>query len=265
MRKLLLIWMTVCLVAIMAPTVVGAKVNDHLAWLDTAQLDTGVVGIRYDVPKGISTKLVIKKENISYTYNLNTSSEVEYFALQSNDGTYAISILQHVSGNKYKAMYATTVELKLDNPNSVYLASIQNVNWSESKAVVEKATQLTKDLKTDKEKVKAIYDYVIDTIQYDYDLATKVATGYVPNIDEIFINEQGICYDYAALFAAMSRSAGVPTKLLMGTTEYVTSYHAWNEVYVNDEWITVDTTIDAGKSGNKMFKDSTKYKTTKVY
>ncbi|MNY81920.1 Transglutaminase-like superfamily protein [compost metagenome] len=66
----------------------------------------------------------------------------------------------------------------------------------------------------------------------------------------------------------MTRSVGIPTKLVMGTSEYVTAYHAWNEVYVNEEWITIDTTIDAGlisDNGKTMIKDSTKYEGAKFY
>ncbi|MFC0215350.1 transglutaminase-like domain-containing protein [Paenibacillus chartarius] len=41
-------------------------------------------------------------------------------------------------------------------------------------------------------------------------------TGFVPNLDQVFDDSKGICYDYAATFAAMARSAGIPTRLVMG-------------------------------------------------
>ena len=46
----------------------------------------------------------------------------------------------------------------------------------------------------------------------------------------------GICFDYAALMAAMLRSQGVPVKLVVGYTGNV--YHAWLNVWSEkDGWV----------------------------
>ena len=40
----------------------------------------------------------------------------------------------------------------------------------------------------------------------------------------------------------------------MGTAEGVPDYHAWNEVYVDGEWLIIDTTVDAKlKQADKPF------------
>ena len=68
-------------------------------------------------------------------------------------------------------------------------------------------------------------------------------TGYLPDPDETLSTKKGICYDYAALAAAMLRSQGIPTKLITG---YVSSggselYHAWNMIWLEESgWITVE-------------------------
>ena len=47
---------------------------------------------------------------------------------------------------------------------------------------------------------------------------------------------KGICFDYAALMAAMLRSQNVPVKLVVGYTGG--AYHAWINVYSEkDGWI----------------------------
>ncbi|MGN7382731.1 transglutaminase-like domain-containing protein [Paenibacillus sp. SAFN-117] len=75
-----------------------------------------------------------------------------------------------------------------------------------------------------------------------------------------------MCYGYSSLFAAMLRSVGIPAKLVMGHSQYVTEYHAWNEVYLNNEWVTIDTTIDSGKSNAAaVYKNSDKYEAMRVY
>jgi transglutaminase/protease-like cytokinesis protein 3 len=43
----------------------------------------------------------------------------------------------------------------------------------------------------------------------------------------------------------MLRSVGVPSKLVEGQSTYTSVYHAWNQIYVDEKWVTVDTTVDA--------------------
>ena len=63
-------------------------------------------------------------------------------------------------------------------------------------------------------------------------------SGYVPDPDRALSKGSGICYDYASLMAAMTRSQGIPTRLVIG---YASKdiYHAWNEVWTDETgWIT---------------------------
>lgn len=241
------------------------------SWLDTSQLTTGIIGIRYKAPADKATVVVIAKGSSSYTYNLSSSKTIEYFPLQLSDGSYTVSVLQNVSGTtKYKRLYNESVTLKLAKPSSVYLGSIQTVDWKNSKLVASKVTALNlKQGASDEEKVKAIHKYVVQTIRYDKELAKKVTSSYIPNIDNTIKTSKGICYDYAALFAGMARSQGIPTKLVMGTSDLVKGYHAWNEVYLDGKWIVIDTTFDAEAELKKvkysLTKDTDKYKAAKVY
>ncbi|MCQ2911840.1 MAG: transglutaminase domain-containing protein, partial [Clostridia bacterium] len=51
---------------------------------------------------------------------------------------------------------------------------------------------------------------------------------------------------YSAIFAGMLRSLDIPTKMVKGYNKAdLNTYHAWNQVLVNGEWKTVDTTNDA--------------------
>ena len=70
--------------------------------------------------------------------------------------------------------------------------------------------------------------------------------GYIPSVDDTFLTNTGICFDYASLAAAMLRSCGIPTKVETGYISPSGIYHAWNEVYVKDSgWIEVGFKIDA--------------------
>ena len=54
----------------------------------------------------------------------------------------------------------------------------------------------------------------------------------------------GDCNEHAALFAALARNVGIPTRVVAGVTFYDEAfyYHAWNEVCLDDIWYSVDTT-----------------------
>ena len=71
----------------------------------------------------------------------------------------------------------------------------------------------------------------------------KSATVSIPNAKDVLKTKVGDCNEHAALFTAMARSAGIPTKTVLGTIYYEDRfyYHAWNEVYVG-QWIAVDST-----------------------
>src|SRR5947209_1869987 len=53
-----------------------------------------------------------------------------------------------------------------------------------------------------------------------------------------------VCLDYATLYAALARAAGVPTRLCAGIV-YAQGkfyYHAWAESYVG-QWVAFDPTL----------------------
>ncbi|NLK44831.1 MAG: transglutaminase domain-containing protein [Tissierellia bacterium] len=158
------------------------------------------------------------------------------------------------------------------NEKDVYLQSIQMINWNGEMEAIKKAEDLTKNAKTNMEKVAAIYNYIIKNISYDTKKANIInrKSNYIPDIDKIFEAQIGICYDYASLFAAMLRSQGIPTKLVMGYNQDINEYHAWNEVYIEeiDQWVIIDTTYDAGINNMEkvsMIKDAKEYKPEKSY
>ncbi|GEM_PF-6900036 len=54
-------------------------------------------------------------------------------------------------------------------------------------------------------------------------------------------NNTGICNGYAALFAALARASGIPTKYTIGLLGNQ-GYHSFNEIYVGGQWIPIDPT-----------------------
>lgn len=235
-------------------------------YIDKSQLSKGIIRINYNNSKKGAIR--VTKDGISYDYILNGNSTIP---LQLGNGDYSISVLENTEGNKFKQLIKESVKLNLSNPNDVYLQSIQKINWNVEMDAIKKAKELTKGAKTDKEKVTIIYNYIIENIKYDNDKARKLGSDYLPDIDSTLKSQNGICYDYSSLFASMTRSLGIPTKLVMGRTKNIKEYHAWNQVYLKDtnEWILIDTTYDAAfaKAGItiNMIKNEKEYSMEKQY
>ncbi len=59
-------------------------------------------------------------------------------------------------------------------------------------------------------------------------------------------SRQGDCNEHAALFAALARAARIPTRIATGVTFHKEAfyYHAWNEVCLDNRWISIDTTTN---------------------
>lgn len=249
-----------------APDVQAAPSED---WLGLEQLDRGAVVIRYDAEAGAKTKLMIAKGSDKYTYVLSPDKRQEVFPLQMGNGEYKVTVLEQVSGTKYKLVQEAAVTLQLADDSKVFLNSVQNVDWSERDQAAQLAKKLAQSAPSDEKKVHAIYEYIVGTIRYDHTLAASELTDYLPDSNRTLAGRKGMCYDYASLFASMLRSIGIPAKLVMGTSEYVDVYHAWNEVYLNGQWVTIDTTVDAGwkssETGVNMIKDASRYSPAKYY
>lgn len=264
MLKRNLITLSLIVAILLSSTISFASTSN----IDTSQLESGIVKINYTPKANIATKVRITKDNVIYTYDIKGNNS---FPLQLGDGKYTVSILENVEGNKYRQVEKEDINLKISSPNKVYLQSTQTINWNENMDAIKKAKELTKDAKNDKEKVIAIYNYIVNNISYDNEKAVSVQAGYIPSIDSTLNDQKGICYDYSALFAAMLRSVDVPTKLLMGRKNDIESYHAWNQVYLKDtnEWVIIDTTYDAsmkkGNAATSMIKNEKEYTVEKQY
>lgn len=227
----------------------------------------GSVQVILEELRPVGLKVLVEKDNTRYFYNLNRRQE--RFPLQMGAGKYRVHVLEHTEGNKYKFVQSEEFDLLSAVLENSFLGSIQNIPWEEAPQVVAKARELTQQTNLAGEKLKEIYSFVIDNVRYDHKKAERLPTEYLPNPEETLLTGQGICYDYASLFASMLRSVGVPTKLVMGTAEGVPDYHAWNEVYVDGEWLIIDTTVDAKlKQVDKPFsmvKGEKAYRATRVY
>jgi Transglutaminase-like superfamily len=76
----------------------------------------------------------------------------------------------------------------------------------------------------------------------------KTNIGVLRSATDILSTPEGVCRDYAILFASLARAAGVPTRLCGGIVYFQGSffYHAWNECLLDPShaaWRAYDSTL----------------------
>lgn len=232
---------------------------------DVSLLDNKIIKVASS-QYGSDMRIMVEKGNDKYYYSLNNPEEE--LPVQLGDGSYSVKVLKKIEGNKYKVVEKSNLNIK-NSSIDVFLSSSQPVYWDGIKSISELAKELTKDSNSDKEKVEAVYQYIIMNIKYDNNKINTISTDYVPDLEKILKDKNGICYDYAALFAGLLRSQGIYTKLIKGYKNDMKEYHAWNEVLLDGKWVIIDTTYDAALSkGNKnlsMIKSANEYNKIREY
>ena len=205
------------------------------AVVDYSHTEDGYVMVRFTGQTDKRLKVQVKGPKTTYTYNL-PRDQWTVFPLSDGDGSYQVVVYQNVSGSQYATVLSAGISVKLKDEFAPFLRPNQYVDYTDAKKTVEKGAELCKGLTEPLEKVAAVYDYVVDTLRYDYDKAATVTSGYLPVLDTVLKEKKGICFDYAALMTAMLRSQEIPCKLVVGYADEV--YHAWISVWTEkDGWV----------------------------
>ena len=126
---------------------------------------------------------------------------------------------------------------------------------------------------TDAEKVQAIYRWIIQNCEYDYDYYAFVQYF---NVRKTLRTHKGVCYDFSNLFAVLCRNQNIPCYVVDGISYKTAAQHTWNRVYYNNSWWDVDVTNDTTSTANdkKLYgfhklenshAPDREYRITKVY
>lgn len=128
------------------------------------------------------------------------------------------------------------------------IISMQTAVIAEVKSVVK---QIISDGMTELEREMAINKYLCETAEYDYAALENAEKNNFRYVDKefihsftpygILINKIGVCASYAGAFMLLADAAGLDAVVVTG---YLDGYlpHAWNRVYVDGYWLTVDAT-----------------------
>lgn len=195
--------------------------------------------------------ILIKKDEYKEQLILpiNDGTYQTRISLQEGAGVYDIELYANTNVDRYTS-YTQFKKFTVENTDSrdmSFLLPTFKVQVDDPR-ITFLVESVTKNARNDEEAFLAIYKYVTSTIKYDYAaLNNNAYTRIDYNAVYTFVNSSAVCEGYANLIAAMSRAYGIRTKVVFGQAKGPNGYapHAWNEVFINNEWKIVDATWDA--------------------
>ena len=185
-------------------------------------------------------QMVKRQGTITFTVNKKYTStmvnDILNLALEdskecsSSEGDY---LLGHYSGYKCNISHSssqTTLKYTMS-----YLST-----YSQEVEVDKKVKEVLDDLnvydKDEYTKIKAVHDYIVKNIKYDYSFNNHSAYNAI-------VNKKSVCQGYATLTYKMLKELGVETRYITGTGNG--ENHGWNIVKIGSLWYNLDNTWDA--------------------
>ncbi len=220
----------------LAPVASGKSVKSGKgAEIDYSNITDGYVMVRYAAANSSKLKVQVVGPTTTYKYDLPTGGWVT-FPLSDGNGSYKVMACQNTTGSKYAVLTSVSFNVTLKDEFAPFIRPNQYVNYEGAVNTIAKAAELTQGVAKPLEKVGVVYNYVVNNLTYDRQLAATVKSGYLPDLDSVLAKKKGICFDYAALMTGMLRSQGVPCKLVVGYAG--TAYHAWVSVWTEETgWV----------------------------
>ncbi len=108
--------------------------------------------------------------------------------------------------------------------------------------IIKTAQDITAGITDDYEKVRAIFKWVRQNINYDYAAAARNTYPKYYSAVDVLVGKITTCGGFANLTVVLAQAAGFPAKWIDGT--YDDEPHAWAEVWVDNRWVLVDSATD---------------------
>ena len=151
----------------------------------------------------------------------------------------------------------------LSDSDGVYSLVTVNCNFistAEMEAEVDAAVdKLLKELDlwdaSDYRKIKGVYDWICDNIEYDYDWddehPEENISYYQHTTHAAIIERKAVCQGISSLFYRLMLELDVDCRYITGIADQPgdTDYHAWNIVKLDGKYYNVDVTWDLGLTG----------------
>jgi len=158
------------------------------------------------------------------------------------------------------------VEIFID-PRQDFIAKEENLSkWLTSQKYWRTDNTVIKQTAQDLETPKQIYDFVVETLEYDY----QRINGEIERLGAVSAlenNNSALCGEFTDLFIALARASGIPSREVNGYAYTTNSklkplslkediLHAWPQYYDKQKnlWISVDPTWTDTTNGVDYFE-----------
>jgi hypothetical protein len=175
-------------------------------------------------------------------------------SLSSAPGTYAPVPATQPAAAAYMPWMLSPPEYRA--ADSVALTSPE----AAAQSLESLAHDLTKDLHTDREKIRAIYRWVTQNVAYDVGAMGNAVTLMRQDPHSVLERRKAVCDGYTFLVGTLARMAGLQAELVDGHAKglgvddgELGGSHSWDVVKVDGEWKLVDATWGAGDIINGRF------------
>ncbi|MBY0124368.1 transglutaminase domain-containing protein [Bacillus sp. S/N-304-OC-R1] len=118
---------------------------------------------------------------------------------------------------------------------------------SDAPEMKELVKELTAGISSDREKAKAIYDYVAKNISYDVAKYENDEFEWDDSALKTLQLKTGVCQDYAYLTVALLRASQIEARMIEGRAgQFWPGKHAWVEANIDGSWLIMDPTWGSG-------------------
>lgn len=185
----------------------------------------------------------VLKDNKSILYNcyIEKDNLNHKVLMTQGKGQYQVVInIKDIKDDTYKKV--AVYEDMYDNEEDIYKYDSYNVEYNKYKDSILKLIE-REGWDNSYKSSKDIFEYFRE-FEYDKVLEDKVNNSelgfYNTNVKDTIENRKGICIDFASAIACVERTLGNKARVCVGTTQSGT-WHSWCEVYMNNDWIPMDT------------------------
>jgi len=230
----------------------------------------------YQIVNGYSTNYPVEEELFDNDWNsiihfkfdeeelgkdetISATAEFDITAFE-----FEIADLDRLSSESMENYDKNSIDYKKYTSDDLFIDS----DSPEIKQVMEK---LTGNIKNPLIISAILYDFVVKELSYDFQRAEDSSYEFL-YASEILDEGKGVCADYAILYAALLRSAGIPARLSAGIPVYSILHendkeielgHAWLDIkFPGYGWLPVDITPEEEFLGPNYYLDIVREKGT---
>ncbi|MGM0829400.1 MAG: transglutaminase domain-containing protein [Bacillota bacterium] len=172
------------------------------------------------------------------------------FYLRFGPGTYEVTLsvpeIKEENSDYFRFFGFAKFEVESTGEDKRDLLPSRGVQ-SDAQEIKEQSKTVTAGKTSDRDKAKAIYDYVAKNVSYDVEKYENDDFNWDDSALKTLETKTGVCQDYAYLAIAMLRASDIEARFVEGRAGGIfPGRHAWVEANLDGEWVTIDPTWGSG-------------------